>query len=247
MQRRQLLFDRRNGLAGVQMFGTHLGTIHNGMTTVQFKGVVEVAQSFDGPSVPTVFDPSIGLHQNGGSQILVTVPPVTGTTGTATGTQDTLVHTIQLGAVLFGLQMFLLMRGLGLCRLQPGFNGTVLFVKVTHVGDQILNDVHVGEWVYFGGLGEFLPVNVGQAREGVGPVNVHGATSTNSLPTTASKGQGGVLFIFDLDESIQDHGTAGVQIHWVRTQVRLLGNRTHVFGIPTINFEVFDAFGFLAW
>lgn len=188
MQRRQLLFDRGNGLSGVQMFGTRLGTIHNGMTAIQFKGVIEVAQSLHRLAVPTVFDPSIGLHQHGGSQILVTVPPVTGTTGTATGTQYTLVHTIQLGAVLFGLQVFLLIRGLGVGRLQPGFNGAVLFIEITHIGYQIFNHVHVGEWVYFGGLGEFLPVNVGQTRQGVDPVNVHGTTSANALPTTASKG-----------------------------------------------------------
>lgn len=82
----QLLFDFGNGLTRIQMLGADLGTVHNGMTTVQLEGIVEIGQSFFGFGVSRVLDPSIGLHENGRAEVLVGVPPVTGTGRGAAGT-----------------------------------------------------------------------------------------------------------------------------------------------------------------
>lgn len=46
-------------------------------------------------------------------------------------------------------------------------------------------------------------------------VNVHGATSTNSLTTTPPEGQGWVDFVLDPDERIQHHGSGFVQVEGI--------------------------------
>jgi hypothetical protein len=238
---RQLFLDLGNGLARVQVFGTDLGTVHNGMTTVQFEGIIEFGQTLAGAGVARVLDPSVGLHQDGRAQVLVGRPPVGRTGGGATGAEDAFVHAIQLGPVLTRLQVLALATvrlGTAVRGLQPRFDGSVLFVKVAHIGDQILNDVHVRQRVNLGGhLG--VIVNVGQAGQGVGTVNVHGTRSTNALATRPTKGQGGILFILDFNEGIQHHRSALGQVDGVGGKVRSL---VGLFRIPTVDFEVLDFF-----
>ena len=76
--RRHALFDLCNGLARIQVLGTDLGAVHDCVASIQFEGIVQVVQPFLGHFVAGIFDPSIGLHQNGRSQVLVGVPPVAG-------------------------------------------------------------------------------------------------------------------------------------------------------------------------
>ena len=49
--------------------------------------------------VPAVNDPPVGLHEDGGAQVSVAIPPVAGAGGAAAGTQDALVQPVQLGSV----------------------------------------------------------------------------------------------------------------------------------------------------
>ena len=58
------------------MLGTDLGTIHNGVTTVQFEGIVQIGQTLLGLAVPRIFNPPVGLHEHGRSQVRVGTPPV---------------------------------------------------------------------------------------------------------------------------------------------------------------------------
>lgn len=57
---------------------------------------------------------------------------------------------------------------------------TYLVVEIGEVGDQVLEDIHVREGVDFGG-GRAL-VDVRQAGQRVGPVDVHGARPADALP-----------------------------------------------------------------
>lgn len=53
------------------------------------------------------------------------------------------------------------------------------------------------------------------ASQGVDTANVHGARSTNPLPTRAAEGQGGIHLILDFNQGIQDHRSASVQVHFI--------------------------------
>lgn len=219
------------------MLGADLGTVHNGMATVKLKRVVQIVQTLLRLVITRILNPSVCLHQNRGSQILVGVPPVTGARSGTAGTQNTFVHAIQLGTILDGLQMFLI-GVLLLVGLQPGLNGTVLFVKVGHVRDQVFDDVHVWEWINLGCFGSIFLINIGQTSQCIGTVNVHGTGAANSFATGTAKGQGRVLFILDFQQSVQHHGSTFVQINREGAQV----GRLIVFRIVTVDLKVLDAF-----
>jgi len=83
-----------------------------------------------------------------------------------------------------------------------------------------------------------LRVNIAQTGQRVLSVDVHRARPADPLATGTTEGQGGVLVRFDFDQGVEDHGTAVVEIYGVGREVRLLT----MVGIPSIDFEVFDAF-----
>ena len=237
---RQSFLDVSDGLSRVKRLGTNLGAVHDGVTAVQFEGIVQVGQAFRRLTVAGVFDPTVGLHQYGRAQVLVRIPPVRRTRGGATRAEDALVHAVQFGAVFLGLQELGLTRFLGVGGLQPRFDGTVLLIKVTHVGHQILEDKHVRQGIDLGGLAGVFLIDVGQARQGVDSIDVHGTRSTDPFPARSAETERRVLFVLDFDQRIQYHGSAIVQIHRVRGQVRFL----ILFRIPTINLKVLDTFWF---
>ncbi len=53
------------------------------------------------------------------------------------------------------------------------------------------------------------------ARKRVDPSDVHCARSADALPAGPAEGQGGVDLVLDLDERVQDHGPALVEVHVV--------------------------------
>ena len=71
--------------------------------------------------VPAVNDPPVGLHEDGRSQVSVSVPPVAGAGGAAAGAEDALVQTVQLGSVPNTLQQLLVsvLHSLLVISLQP--------------------------------------------------------------------------------------------------------------------------------
>ena len=94
---------------------------------------------------------------------------------------------------------------------------------VAHVGDQILQHIHVGQGINLDHVPTrfFLPlrVDVAQASEGILPVDVHGARSTDPLSTGPTEGKRGILFGFDFDQGIQDHWAAVVEVHGISGEV----------------------------
>ena len=81
-----------------------------------------------------------------------------------------------------------------------------------------------------------LGLDVAQAGQGVGAVDVHGARAADALPAGAAEGEGGILLVLDLEEGIEDHRTAVVQVDGIGRQVRLL----LLVGIPSVDLEVLD-------
>jgi len=243
---RQSLFDRTDGLAGIQVLRTNLRAIHDGVTPVQLERVVEIVQSFLGLIVSRIFDPPVRLHQHGGSEVLVGIPPVRRTARRTACAQNAFVHAIQFVPILFGLQKFAgrFRVGIGVgrairrfrTRLQPRFDAPVLFVKISHVGHQIFQHVHVREGINF--RRPFgIVVDVRKTRQRIRSLDVHRARPTNPFSAAPTERQSGILLVFDFQQRVQHHRSALVQIDGVRRQVRFL---VFDFGIPPVHLEVFD-------
>lgn len=67
-----------------------------------------------------------------------------------------------------------------------------------------------------------LLVDTLQAGEGVDTVNVHRATSANTLPARPPERERRVKLVLDLENSVEDHGTALVEVDRVGLEVGLL-------------------------
>ena len=83
---RHSLFDLGNRLSGIEMLGADLCAVHDGVAAIQFEGIIQIVQSLLGHLITRVLDPSVCLHQDGGSEILIGVPPIRRTRGGAAGT-----------------------------------------------------------------------------------------------------------------------------------------------------------------
>mmetsp|Transcript_10206 Transcript_10206/g.33607 ORF Transcript_10206/g.33607 Transcript_10206/m.33607 type:complete len:249 (+) Transcript_10206:593-1339(+) len=208
------------------------------MAAIELEGVVEGVEAFLAELVARVLDPAVGLHEDGGAEVGVGVPPVGGAGRRAAGAEDAFVHAVELLAVDLGLEV---LRGelLRFLRLEPGFDRLVGVVEVRHVGDEVLHDVHVGEGRNLDGLllgrrrrrpgsAAALGFDVAEARQGVPPADVHGAASADPLAAGPPEGQARVLLVLDLDQRVEHHGTALVEVHRVRRQVRLLTRHLRV-------------------
>jgi len=245
------LLDLGDGLSGIEVLRTDLRAVHDGVAPVELEGVVEVVEALLRHRVPGVLDPPVRLHENGGSEVLVGVPPIGRTGGRAAGAEDTLVHAIELGPVFLRLKEFSLKFGIPVCpgfgplrfvglvfgRLQPRLDGTVLFVEIAHVRDQILENVHVREGIYLGcRLG--VVVDVCETGEGVASLDVHGAGSADSFSAAPTKGETRVLLFLDVNVGVEDHRTAIVEVDRIRAEVWLL---VVLFRVPSIDLEVLDS------
>lgn len=77
---------------------TYLGTspcaIHDGMASVNRKLILELGQTFSLKLISAVNHPPIGLHENGWSQVFISIPPVAGTGGAAACAHDTFIQTV---------------------------------------------------------------------------------------------------------------------------------------------------------
>lgn len=192
----QLLLNLSNSQTWVQALRTSPRTVHDGVTSVQGHGVLQHLFSDLASLVSGVNQPSVCLHQNGRTQVLLLVPPVGWTRGRTTSTQNTLVQTVQLGSVLNTLQVLSAVSWV-VVSLQVWLDGLVLLVEVGQIRNQVTHNVHVWQGVDLGALAGVV-VDTAQACQGVDTSNVHGTRATNTLSTRSSEGQGGVLLVLDL-------------------------------------------------
>jgi hypothetical protein len=121
----------------------------------------------------------------------------------------------------------------GSVALQVGLYGAVLLVEERHVGHEVLDDVHVRQWVDARLLGR-VGGDAAEARERVDAVDVHGAAAADALTTAPPEGQRGVDLVLDPDQRVQHHGPCLVQVQRVRLHARL---RRRLVGVPPIDVE----------
>lgn len=125
------------------------------MAAVQAHAVVELVLALVLLLVARVGDPAVALHEDGGAEVLLRVPPVRGARGAAARAQDALVQAVELLALLLGLPVLAAV-GRRRVALQVRLDRAVLLVKLRQVGHQVLDDVRVRERVDAGllrGLG----------------------------------------------------------------------------------------------
>src|SRR5204863_6171759 len=89
-----------------------------------------------GRLVAAVLQPAVGLKERRGTEKALAVPPVARAGGRAACTQDALVKSVELLAIVMALPPFLLRRRRG--GLQPRLDRGVLGIEVGEVGHQIL-------------------------------------------------------------------------------------------------------------
>mmetsp|Transcript_111121 Transcript_111121/g.270035 ORF Transcript_111121/g.270035 Transcript_111121/m.270035 type:complete len:367 (-) Transcript_111121:38-1138(-) len=216
---RNLCLKVDDSLGWIQAFGAAVGAVHDAMAAVELHSVVDPCQPLLCELVPRVSDPAVCLHQHGRAEVVLRIPPVGWAGRHAASAEDALVHAVELGTVILALEVLLVPLLLHVLPLQPGFDGLVLVIEVREVGHQVLDDVRMGQRLYLDGL--VARLNVQQACEAVLAVDVHGTRAADALAARAAEGQGGVHLVLDLDEGVQDHGSARLEVDGVLLQIGL--------------------------
>merc|ERR1719180_465187 len=226
----QQLLDLSDGLAGVKTLGAGLGAVHDGVASVDREGVPQLVQPGCLLFVPGINDPAVGLHEDCRAQVLVSIPPVGRAGGRAARAQDALIQAVKLCPVINRLKVLLGNFTLHLLSLKPGLDASVLLVEVVHVRHQVLHHIHVGQGVDLCCL--VVCIDLRKAGKGVHSTNVHCTGATDALPTAPPESEAGVHLILDLDEGVQHHGAAVVQVHLVLLHPGLV---SRLFGVPSVD------------
>lgn len=192
------------------------------MATIQLVFIVDGLQPLLGILITTVSYPPVSMKKGSRAKIRFRVPPIARAGSAATGTKNTLIHPVKLLPILLTLQNLLPLRLRRILPLQPRFNTFVLVIKISHIHHQILNHEHMRQRgdrrrpsTRIGDLGE--------TREPVTSIDVHGAGTADPLATRSAEGEGRVDLVLDLDESVEDHGPTFLEIDLVVFQLRLRG------------------------
>lgn len=136
------------------------------MAAVQGHAVVQRIFALLRLLVSRVGDPAVRLEEHGRAKVLLAVPPVRGAGGAAAGAENALVKAVKLGSVCLGLAVLTSLwmivsvdtRVVGhmmirthiwwrRVALEVWLDGFVLFVEVSQVWHEILDDVGVREGV----------------------------------------------------------------------------------------------------
>jgi len=118
-------------------------------------------------------------------------------------------------------------------------DGFILLVKLCEIRYEVLDNVHMRQWVDFGVLSG-ISVYPAQTRKGVLAVDVHGAGTANSFSTGTPEGESWVDLIFYFNQGIQDHRPRLVEIDCVRLESWFL---LRLIWVPAINLELFSEHG----
>jgi len=113
------------------------------VASIQAHRVVESVLARLSPFVTRVGYPAVGLEEDGGAEVFLTVPPVRRAGGTATGAEDAFVETVELLAVSYGLAVLTSIWRWGVA-LEVWLDGAVLLVELGHIGNEIFD--YIGVW-----------------------------------------------------------------------------------------------------
>jgi len=167
------LLDARNSFAWVEPLRTSLGAVEYCVATVKRILALHHVHALQQRLVARIDHPTIRLHQDGWTQVLVTVPPIAWATGRAACTEDAFIEAVQFSAILNRLMMSSFSKLLLSLALEIGLDAGVLIIEIRHVRDEILDYVHVRQGINLNGL--FAALDLAQASQRVTAVYIHGA------------------------------------------------------------------------
>ena len=107
----------------------------------------------------------------------------------------------------------------------------MLRIKMRQIRNQIFNDRHMRQ-----GIDLHVPldlIHAIDASQRVHTIDIHRAGATNALATGPAEGQSRINFALNLDESVQNHGAAGVHIYEISVHLRSFA----IIRVPTVNLE----------
>jgi len=84
----------------VQVLRARLRAVHDSVAFEDAKLVVHLLQSLGLRLISAINDPSVGLLNDGWSQVFVTIPPVAWASSGAARAENALVEAVQLGSIL---------------------------------------------------------------------------------------------------------------------------------------------------
>uniref|UniRef100_A0A1B0CKW6 Uncharacterized protein n=1 Tax=Lutzomyia longipalpis TaxID=7200 RepID=A0A1B0CKW6_LUTLO len=96
---RHELLHFSNRLSGIESLGACTATIHDCVAPVDTKGIPKAIETLLGFLVARINDPTVGLHEDSWSKVLVTVPPVRWARCGATGAHNALIEPIQFRTI----------------------------------------------------------------------------------------------------------------------------------------------------
>ena len=206
------------------------------MAAIEPEGILQRVEPLIRRAVPRIGDPAIGLEQDGGAEEAIAVPPVTRAGGGAAEAEDALPQAVEPLALLGALEAFATVRRRRL-GLEPRFDRGVLGVSPVEVGHQVLDHLHVGQRIHFH-VPLYLvdPLDAGQ---GVDPVDVHGATAADPFPAGTAEGEGGIGLVLDLDQGVEDHGAAIIEIDLEAVEPGIVA----LVRVPAVDLEGLDVPG----
>ncbi len=204
------------------------------MATVEREGVLELLSSLLTKVITGVGHPSVSLHEDGGTKVLVLVPPVGGAGRGAASAENALVKTVETTTLLGRLKVLSLSRGV--VGLEERLDGTVLLVELGQVRNKILDDVHVREGVDLGVVGL-----VDSAKTSKGVDTVMFMAQEPQIPSRQERRKvrvGSISFLILIKAS----STIGrlVEIKSVGLKTRLLGR---LVGVPAVDLELLQVLG----
>ncbi|AEM42305.1 hypothetical protein KVU_2465 [Ketogulonicigenium vulgare WSH-001] len=216
----------RNRLGRVQAFWTSLGAVHDRMAAIQLERIFQLIQTLARRLVAAVDDPAIGMQQGRRPQIAIRVPPIAGTSGRARGAHHAFIKTVQLFAILDRLAPFFL-RCIGL-GFQPRHNAGMLGIEMRQIRYQILDHRHMRQRIDADIAADFVQaIDAGQS---ILPVDIHRARAADPLAAGPAEGQGRVDLVLDLDQNVQHHRAALIQIDEIGVEARVRA----IIGRPAI-------------
>src|SRR5665213_1328579 len=189
------------------------------MAPIEPERVLERVEPFPLGLVAAVGQPAPCLQEYRGSEEAIAFPPVARASRSAAETKNALVVAVELAALLWRLQPFLLrLRRPGL---KPGLDRCILGEDVCRAGNGVLDDPHIGQRVD-GCLRPHVR-NESRASEPVAAVQVHGARTADPLPTRAAE-----------EQCIENHRSAVIDVNMKRIETRIAAG----VGIVTVDLDL---------